>query len=128
MGARAAGIRPVLLDESDLHPGVDCDRVASLDELVGRIRAGISDLEHARCVVVSDFTDICEFGSWTSRVRLKPASDSVRAIRLALRRDERAPADGARHFSRRRKPGLDEPRRHLVDGIAAPLRDVHQEN
>jgi putative hydrolase of the HAD superfamily len=40
VGARAAGIRPVLLDESDLHPGVDCDRVTSLGELVGRIRAG----------------------------------------------------------------------------------------
>ena len=40
VGARAAGIRPVLLDESDLHPGVDCDRVASLDELVGRIKGG----------------------------------------------------------------------------------------
>jgi putative hydrolase of the HAD superfamily len=36
-GARAAGIRPVLLDEGGLYEGVDCPRVRSLDELVKRI-------------------------------------------------------------------------------------------
>jgi putative hydrolase of the HAD superfamily len=33
VGARAAGIRPVLLDESGLHPEADCPRVRSLAEL-----------------------------------------------------------------------------------------------
>lgn len=40
VGARAAGVRPVLLDETGLHPNVDCDRVSSLAELVDRVRAG----------------------------------------------------------------------------------------
>jgi putative hydrolase of the HAD superfamily len=40
VGARAAGVRPVLLDETGLHPDVDCDRVSSLAELVDRIKAG----------------------------------------------------------------------------------------
>jgi HAD superfamily hydrolase (TIGR01509 family) len=41
VGARAAGVRPVLLDESGLHPDVDCDRVSSLAELVERVKAGV---------------------------------------------------------------------------------------
>ena len=40
LGARAAGIRGVLLDEHGLYDGVDCPRVRSLDELVTRIRDG----------------------------------------------------------------------------------------
>ena len=40
VGARAAGVRPVLLDETGLHPEADCDRVSSLAELVERVRAG----------------------------------------------------------------------------------------
>lgn len=42
VGARAAGIRAVLVDEAGLCPDVDCDRVASLAELVelvDRLRA-----------------------------------------------------------------------------------------
>lgn len=41
VGARAAGGRPVLLDETGLHPDVDCDRVSSLAELVDQVRAGM---------------------------------------------------------------------------------------
>jgi FMN phosphatase YigB (HAD superfamily) len=33
VGARAAGIRPVLLDEGDLYPDADCPRVRSLAQL-----------------------------------------------------------------------------------------------
>ena len=43
VGARAAGIRAVLLDEAGLCGDADCDRVTSLAELVGlvdRLRAG----------------------------------------------------------------------------------------
>jgi putative hydrolase of the HAD superfamily len=40
VGARAAGIRPVLLDETNLRPDVDCDRVSSLRELVDQIALG----------------------------------------------------------------------------------------
>jgi HAD superfamily hydrolase (TIGR01509 family) len=40
VGARAAGVRPVLLDETGLHVNVDCDRVSSLAELVEKVRAG----------------------------------------------------------------------------------------
>ena len=40
VGARAAGIRGVLLDDNDLYEGVDCPRVRSLAELVARIEAG----------------------------------------------------------------------------------------
>lgn len=40
VGARAAGVRGVLLDEHGLYEGVDCPRVRSLDELVRRIEAG----------------------------------------------------------------------------------------
>lgn len=40
VGARAAGIRGVLLDENGLYDGVDCPRVRSLAELVARIERG----------------------------------------------------------------------------------------
>lgn len=40
VGARAAGIRGVLLDENGLYDGVDCPRVQSLAELVARIEQG----------------------------------------------------------------------------------------
>jgi putative hydrolase of the HAD superfamily len=43
VGARAAGLRGVLLDEAGLYPDVDCLRVRSLNELVERIRAGAFD-------------------------------------------------------------------------------------
>lgn len=43
MGARAAGLRGVLLDEADLRPDADCPRVRSLDELVQKIEAGDFD-------------------------------------------------------------------------------------
>lgn len=38
-GARAAGLHPVLLDPHDDHPGADFDRIRSLWELVGAVRA-----------------------------------------------------------------------------------------
>ena len=37
VGARAAGIRPVLLDEAGLYPDADCPRVRSLAELAGHL-------------------------------------------------------------------------------------------
>ena len=37
VGARAAGIRPVLVDEAGLYPDADCPRVASLAELAGHL-------------------------------------------------------------------------------------------
>ena len=40
VGARAAGLRAVLLDETGLHPDADCVRVSSLGELVERVGAG----------------------------------------------------------------------------------------
>jgi putative hydrolase of the HAD superfamily len=43
VGARAAGLRGVLLDETGLHPDADCDRVSSLAELVDRVKAGAFD-------------------------------------------------------------------------------------
>lgn len=43
MGARAAGLRGVLLDEGNLRQDADCPRVRSLDELVERIAAGEFD-------------------------------------------------------------------------------------
>ena len=43
VGARAAGLRGVLLDEADLRPDADCPRVASLDELVQKISCGEFD-------------------------------------------------------------------------------------
>jgi HAD superfamily hydrolase (TIGR01549 family) len=42
-GARAAGLRGVLLDEAGLYPDVDCPRVRSLDELVDQISRGTFD-------------------------------------------------------------------------------------
>ena len=39
VGARAAGLRPVLLDPHGLYAGADCDRVASLDDLASRVEA-----------------------------------------------------------------------------------------
>lgn len=41
VGARAAGIRPVLLDAAGLYPDADCPRVASLAELVDAVRGGV---------------------------------------------------------------------------------------
>lgn len=43
VGARAAGLRGILLDETGLHADADCDRVASLAELVERVRSGAYD-------------------------------------------------------------------------------------
>ncbi len=43
MGARAAGLRGVLLDEAGLYPDVDCPRVRSLGELVNLIERGVFD-------------------------------------------------------------------------------------
>ena len=37
VGARAAGVRPVLLDEAGLYEGVDCPRVRSLGELAAHL-------------------------------------------------------------------------------------------
>jgi putative hydrolase of the HAD superfamily len=37
LGARAAGIRPILLDEADLYPDADCPRVRSLADLAGHL-------------------------------------------------------------------------------------------
>lgn len=46
VGARAAGIRGVLLDETGLYPDADCPRVRSLAELVNRIKAAEFDSNH----------------------------------------------------------------------------------
>lgn len=43
VGARAAGLRGVLLDEAGLYPDADCPRVRSLAELVERIAQGAFD-------------------------------------------------------------------------------------
>jgi putative hydrolase of the HAD superfamily len=43
IGARAAGLRGVLLDEAGLYPDVDCLRVRSLPELVDLISKGAFD-------------------------------------------------------------------------------------
>jgi len=43
IGARAAGIRPVLLDQAGLYGDADCLRVRSLGELVGEINRGVFD-------------------------------------------------------------------------------------
>jgi putative hydrolase of the HAD superfamily len=43
VGARAAGVRGVLLDQAGLYDGVDCPRVRSLAELVERIARGEFD-------------------------------------------------------------------------------------
>ena len=44
VGARAAGIRPVLFDVAGLYPEADCPRVASLADLVEALRDGRLDL------------------------------------------------------------------------------------
>lgn len=43
LGARAAGIRGVLLDERGLYDGVDCPRVGSLEELQRKVERGEFD-------------------------------------------------------------------------------------
>jgi FMN phosphatase YigB (HAD superfamily) len=43
VGARAAGIRGVLLDEGGLYDGADCPRVRSLTELESQIAQGVFD-------------------------------------------------------------------------------------
>jgi HAD superfamily hydrolase (TIGR01549 family) len=43
VGARAAGLRGVLLDEAGLYPDVDCPRVRSLPELVDQVSRGVFD-------------------------------------------------------------------------------------
>ena len=43
LGARAAGLRAVLLDETNLHENVDCPRVSSLAELVDQVERGVFD-------------------------------------------------------------------------------------
>jgi FMN phosphatase YigB (HAD superfamily) len=43
VGARAAGLRAVLLDEAGLYPGADCPRVRSLADLVDQIAGGTFD-------------------------------------------------------------------------------------
>jgi HAD superfamily hydrolase (TIGR01509 family) len=43
VGARAAGLRAVLLDETNLHANADCPRVSSLAELVDQIERGVFD-------------------------------------------------------------------------------------
>jgi putative hydrolase of the HAD superfamily len=43
VGARAAGLRGVLLDEAGLRPDADCPRVRTLPELADRIGAGEFD-------------------------------------------------------------------------------------
>jgi HAD superfamily hydrolase (TIGR01549 family) len=43
VGARAAGLRGVLLDEAGLYPDADCPRVQSLAELADRIEQGEFD-------------------------------------------------------------------------------------
>ncbi len=35
VGARAAEVRPILVDEADLYPDADCPRVRSLADLAG---------------------------------------------------------------------------------------------
>ena len=40
VGARAAGVTPVLIDPLDLQPAADCARVRSLTELADRLLAG----------------------------------------------------------------------------------------
>jgi putative hydrolase of the HAD superfamily len=43
VGARAAGLRGVLLDEAGLYPDADCPRIQSLGELADRIEQGVFD-------------------------------------------------------------------------------------
>jgi putative hydrolase of the HAD superfamily len=44
VGARAAGLRGVLLDEAGLYPDADCPRVRSLADLVDQIGRGVFDM------------------------------------------------------------------------------------
>jgi HAD superfamily hydrolase (TIGR01509 family) len=39
VGARAAGLTPVLVDEADLRPDADCARIRSIEELPGLVAA-----------------------------------------------------------------------------------------
>jgi FMN phosphatase YigB (HAD superfamily) len=41
VGARAAGIRPVLLDTAGLYPDADCHRVQSLAALLEAVQDGL---------------------------------------------------------------------------------------
>jgi putative hydrolase of the HAD superfamily len=41
VGARAAGVTPILVDPYDLHRGVDCQRVRSLADVASMLHAGI---------------------------------------------------------------------------------------
>lgn len=41
VGARAAGVTPILVDPYDLHEGVDCLRVQSLSDVVAIVRDGL---------------------------------------------------------------------------------------
>ncbi len=43
-GARAAGIRPVLIDPYDLHPDAPCERAGSLAEVAARLRDATTSL------------------------------------------------------------------------------------
>lgn len=43
VGARAAGVTPILVDPYDLHRGIDCRRVRSLTDVVSLLGAGIDD-------------------------------------------------------------------------------------
>jgi FMN phosphatase YigB (HAD superfamily) len=43
VGARAAGIRPVLLDQAGLRPDADCPRVSSLREFAAHVADGAFD-------------------------------------------------------------------------------------
>jgi FMN phosphatase YigB (HAD superfamily) len=47
IGARAAGIAPVLLDRSGRAPEVDCPRIESLDELLELVGADRPDAREA---------------------------------------------------------------------------------
>lgn len=44
VGARAAGLRAVLVDQADLYEGVDCPRVRSIEDLATRIEQDVSAL------------------------------------------------------------------------------------
>lgn len=43
VGARAAGLRGVLLDQKDLYTAADCPRVRSLADLAGQVARGVFD-------------------------------------------------------------------------------------
>jgi FMN phosphatase YigB (HAD superfamily) len=48
VGARAAGVTPILVDPFDLHEDVDCLRVRSLADVVGIVRGGLERAEVGR--------------------------------------------------------------------------------